>query len=439
MNLCDVPLISAACDAVTNVAANSGIQWIGDLVTNGAANLFQGMWVLMDATTLVDVTTGAYTRVYNLVFGIAVVVMLGFFLLQLITAMVRREPGALARAALGLGKGMLGSFVALTLTATLLEVVDRLSLALVDAAGTTMEGLGERVGVMLLGGGFATLAAPGLSVLFGLFVGVLAVCATFILWISLLVRKALVLLAIVFAPIAMTGSVWDPTRQWVSRWASFVIALALSKLVIVVLFLLATAQASTPISGDLASLSEPVSAVVLMLIAGFAPYMTYKAITFIGFDMYHAMSAEQEAKGALNRSIPLPTPRLPSSISRVIGSRTTPASAPPGPAATGVGAPSPGGVGGAVGGASSGAAAATGVGAAVVASAAAVKGAAKAGPNVGAVVAGSAQHHGEGSSTTTSPAPPPPPSSPTTPPPPRPTTPPPPRPTSPRPSDSRWN
>ena len=35
--------------------------------------------------------------------------------------------------------------------------------------------------------------------------------------------------------------------------------------------------------------------------ANFAPYLTYKAITFMGFDMYHAMSAEQEATSALNR------------------------------------------------------------------------------------------------------------------------------------------
>ena len=43
---------------------------------------------------------------------------------------------------------------------------------------------------------------------------------------------------------------------------------------------------------------------VMMLMAGFAPYMTYKAISFMGFDMYHSMSAEQEAKSALNRPIP---------------------------------------------------------------------------------------------------------------------------------------
>jgi len=49
-----------------------------------------------------------------------------------------------------------------------------------------------------------------------------------VVWISLLVRKALLLIAIAFAPIALAGSSWDHTRSWVSRWATFVIAMILS-------------------------------------------------------------------------------------------------------------------------------------------------------------------------------------------------------------------
>ncbi len=130
-----------------------------------------------------------------------------------------------------------------------------------------------------------------------------------VVWISLLIRKALLLIAIVFAPIALAGSSWDHTRTWVSRWASFVIAMILSKVVLVVIFLLATAQVSAPIDADLQSVSQPIAGVVLMLMAGFAPYLTYKAISFMGFDMYHAMSAEQEAKSSLNRPMPIPLAR----------------------------------------------------------------------------------------------------------------------------------
>ena len=83
----------------------------------------------------------------------------------------------------------------------------------------------------------------------------------------------------------------------------------LSKVVLVVIFLLATAQVSAPIDADLESVSQPMAGVVLMLMAGFAPYLSYKAIAFMGFDMYHAMSAEQEAKGSLNRPMPIPLSR----------------------------------------------------------------------------------------------------------------------------------
>jgi hypothetical protein len=40
--------------------------------------------------------------------------------------------------------------------------------------------------------------------------------------------------------------------------------------------------------------------------------MAYKFVSFIGSDMYHAMSTEQEAKQALN--IPLPIPGNPPAI-----------------------------------------------------------------------------------------------------------------------------
>ena len=110
-----------------------------------------------------------------------------------------------------------------------------------------------------------------------------------------------------------------------------------------------------------------------MLIAGFAPYMTYKAISFMGFDMYHAMSAEQEAKSALNRPMPIPmSRRLGTEPSKVLdggasaeevaaGVTGAACSPPSGPGAGPVGAAGAGGAssggGGAAGGAAGGVAA----------------------------------------------------------------------------------
>ena len=56
-----------------------------------------------------------------------------------------------------------------------------------------------------------------------------------------------------------------------------------------------------------------------MFIAAFAPYITYKFLSFVGFDMYHAMSSEQEAKSALNRPVPVPNSPMIDGAKKILG------------------------------------------------------------------------------------------------------------------------
>nr|WP_255662373.1 conjugal transfer protein TrbL [Sediminivirga luteola] len=271
--------------------------------------LFEAVWSVFDTTTLVDVTSPEYVAVYNILFGIAVFVMLLFFCLQLITGLIRRDPTALSRAALGLAKSVLGSFVVITLTALLLEIVDQLCIGIIQAAGETTESMGDKITLLAAGLVGINIAAPGVGAIITIFLAGLAISAATIVWLSLLVRKALLLVAIVLAPLAFSGASWDATKGWISKWAMFVIALIVSKLVLVVMFLVAITQVSAPIDGDLASVADPIAGIVLMAMAAFAPYMTYKFLNFVGFDMYHAIGSEQDAKNALNR--PVPTPSKP--------------------------------------------------------------------------------------------------------------------------------
>ena len=421
VDVCDVPVISPVCDVAGDAAGalvSAPFDWLAQGMGHAAGWMFEAVWEVFDSTTMVDVTSSQYTKVYNILFGIAVFVMLGFFMLQVIGGMVRREPSALSRAALGLAKSILGSFVALALLATALEITDQLCVGIVNAAGTNMEEMGDRIALLTTGLVGLNVAAPGAGAILTIFIAGLAIGAAGIVWISLLVRKALLLIAIVFAPIALAGSSWDHTRGWVSKWASFVIALILSKVVLVVIFLLATAQVSTPIDSDIQSVSEPIAGVVLMLMAGFAPYMTYKAINFMGFDMYHAMSAEQEGKAALNRPMPIPMNRAPSSQpSKVLdggssgggsgGSRTPPAPTTGAGPSTGAARASSGGGGAAAGGAAVGGVAAGGVAGGVVVA----KEAATAGVRTGNAIGGAASQQGDAAQkmpTAPSGAPPPP-------------------------------
>ena len=431
MGVCDVPVISSVCDAVGEGAASlvaAPFDWLAQAMGAAAGWLFEAVWSVFDTTTLVDVTKPGYIAVYNLLFGIAVFVMLIFFCLQLITGLIRRDPTALTRAALGLAKSVLGSFVVITLTALLLEVVDQLCIGIVQAAGETTESMGDKITLLAAGLVGINIAAPGVGAIITIFMAGLAITAAAIVWLSLLVRKALLLVAVVFAPLAFSGASWDASRGWIGKWAMFVVALICSKLVLVVMFLVAITQVSAPIDADLASVSDPIAGIVLMAMAAFAPYLTYKFIAFVGFDMYHAIGSEQDAKSALNRPIPVPTkPQGGADPKKVLDGTSSSgnagegsgggSSAPPPPRTP---APTPAAGVGAGGGAAGGGAAASGGGAAaagpvaagVVVGASVAKGAATAGPKAGTALGAQGEHAADSAAQT----PPPPAASPAAPP-----------------------
>jgi type IV secretion system protein TrbL len=327
MDVCSLPVVAQVCAGSGDVAAGaaaSPIQGLADWAGDTAAWVLEGMWALMVTTTMVDVTSPSYTRVYALVFGIAVAIMLLFFLLQVITGMIRRDPGALGRGVIGLGKSILGSFVIVTLTALLLEITDQLCAGLVQAAGTTMEQVGHRLVLMVTGITISTNVI-GVGPLLGLFLTGMAFSAGFAVWISLLVRSALILVAIALGPLALAGATWDATRGWVSKWVTFVVALIVSKLVMVTVFLIATEQLSAPIEADIASVAEPLTGIVLLLVGAFAPYLTYKFLNFIGLDLWATMTTESDAKESLNRPVPyLPGGWPRPSPAKVVDSDDTP-------------------------------------------------------------------------------------------------------------------
>ncbi|MBD4481260.1 conjugal transfer protein TrbL, partial [Xanthomonas citri pv. citri] len=66
-------------------------DWLAQAMGAAAGWLFEAVWSVFDTTTLVDVTRPEYVAVYNLLFGIAVFVMLIFFCLQLLTGLIRRD------------------------------------------------------------------------------------------------------------------------------------------------------------------------------------------------------------------------------------------------------------------------------------------------------------------------------------------------------------
>ncbi len=402
MGVCDIPVISTVCDTAGEAAASlisAPFDWLAQALGGAAGWLIETMWTVFDSTTLVDLTGDGYVSVYNLVFGIAVFVTLLFFCFQLILGLIRRDPGALTRAALGTGKAILGSFVVITLTTLALEIVDQLCIGIVQAAGETTETMGDKIALLAAGLAGINISAPGVGAIISIFLAGLMIAAVAIVWFSLLIRKALILIVVILAPLAFSGSAWDISRSWVGKWAAFLLALIVSKLVLVLVFLIAITQMATPIEADLQAVTEPITGIVMLAIAAFAPYMVYRLISFLGFDIYNQMGTEQDAKQAMNRPVPMPNKPQGGQPKKVLDGNggDGPSGGGSGGAGGGLPPPPPGGgaapaAGAGTGaGAGAGGAAAAGPAVAVVLGAEVVKEAATAGPEAGAEFGGQAE------------------------------------------------
>lgn len=307
VDVCAGPL-DPLCQAAGGVAGSVGgaasdaiLGGLGSAFVTAADQVSATALAALDATTGIDLTAGWFTRNVGVIAAITLPAVVGLFVLQVIAAVLRREPGGLVRAVVGVGQAVLGAALAIAVTQTALLAADQICAFIAASANTTVTGAAARfLQLTWLAG---PQAGPVLQILLGL-----AMIAGFLLmWGVLLFRKAALMLVAVFAPIAFAGQVWDHTRVWTRRWIEVVVALVFCKVVIVVVFVVGASafagvgpsvpgDGSTPASSTASgSLSDLLVGLLLLSVAVFAPWLTWRFVHWSGMEaaavMHGAVSA----------------------------------------------------------------------------------------------------------------------------------------------------
>jgi type IV secretion system protein TrbL len=262
-------------------AADSAINWL---------------WGQTSAATSVTLGGSGWQTDLGITTALAVSIGLGLFVIQVIAAAVRREPGGLARAGRGLVVAFIAGGASIAITNLLLAASDAVSAGIVEVGtGTSIQGMGQQ----LLGAtALSSISNPAIVMLVAL--GMIA--ATVVVWFALMIRKLLIIVAAVFAPVAFTGALSDFTSSWVRRWIETMIALIVSKIILVTIFVVGLGvletgvgrggQSGTAQAGQ--TITQVVVGVMILLMAGFAPWLAIKLVHFAG-DSFHAIHASGSA------------------------------------------------------------------------------------------------------------------------------------------------
>jgi type IV secretion system protein TrbL len=257
------------------------------------------LWTQMNSATAVSLGGKGFDLELEITAAIAGVVALGLFIIQIIQSVLRREPGGLGRALKGLLIAFIGGAVAITVVNLLLGATDSLCTGVVKVAtGTNISGLGK----LILANGALTSALTGSAAL--LLLSLACIVATVIVYFALVVRKLLIVVTAVFAPIAFAGSLADITASWTRRWIETTVALIASKLILILIFVagygILIHGAGESGTGTTQKVTQVISGILVLFVAGFAPWMALKIVHFTGEHAHQLHSLGSSAVGGVS-------------------------------------------------------------------------------------------------------------------------------------------
>ncbi|MDP1794089.1 MAG: hypothetical protein Q8K63_08125 [Acidimicrobiales bacterium] len=269
-----------------NVAGAFG-GWAWDKVTAGlakwvleaVASLIEGVVDFLQNSTKVDITAVWFSgegSPYATVREIAIVLTLGFALLAIVSGTLRGDPvGMFTRVAVGLPVTALAMAVAIPVVAILLELIDQLSIAVLDPADAPaiefLSGFGQT----------AAKASGGFAVVL---VGLLAVLAALMVWAELLVRAALIYLVVALSPLVLAATLWPATRGVLRRTVEVLVALIVSKLVVCIAIAVGAAAlggAGTQDTDTSGAIGTLMIGAAILAMAAYSPFLVLRLIPIV--------------------------------------------------------------------------------------------------------------------------------------------------------------
>lgn len=273
-------VIGKAGDAATapvRYAAGSAVDAVTSWVSDTAQWILGKVVGFIDHSTTPGLEADWFDERYRFMIGLAALVILPMLLIATVRAVVTQDPSQLFRSFfVYLPVAVLGTFVAVHVTQALLSITDSMSAAVARNVAGDVSEIFDSVGGTLSGtGAVAGPAAPSFAIFFG---ALLLVIGSFFVWLELLVRSAAVTAAVFFLPMILAGLVWPAAMTWTKRLIQILVALIVSKFVIVAVISLATAALADPGAGGFGTV---MGAAALMLMAAFSPFAVMKLVPMV--------------------------------------------------------------------------------------------------------------------------------------------------------------
>ena len=263
--------------APVRYAGNSAVEAVTAWVADTAQWILKRVISFIENSTSPTLDAGWFTERYEFMIGLAALVLVPMLVIATIRAVVTQDLSQLIRSFfVYLPMAILGTFVTVTITQALLGATDLMSAAVAENIAGDVSDIFDSVGSTLSGSvGVPNPALPSFAIFFG---ALLVIIGSFFVWLELLIRSAAVTVAVFFLPMILAGLVWPVAMRWTRRLIEILVALILSKFVVVAVMSLATAALTDPGGGGFGTV---MGGAALVLMSAFSPFALLKLMPMV--------------------------------------------------------------------------------------------------------------------------------------------------------------
>jgi hypothetical protein len=268
------PLGSLGADAINSVAQGV-FQAFASFVAQGVAATLDAVSAAIANTTEVTLDASWFQDHFDQMRSLGLLVLLPMVLVGIISAVIRRDAAQLWRAGgVYIPVAIIGAAVLIELTNRALAVTDWATGVMSGGAGGSTEAAvaSLKTAVQQL----SAAGAPDVGTFLAIVVLLVLMAGAVLIWMELLLRTGAIYVVVLFLPLAMTGLVWKATVQWTRRMLEILVALLLSKFVIVAVLTLAAGMMT---SGT--GVGTVMEGATLLLLAACAPFALLRLVPVV--------------------------------------------------------------------------------------------------------------------------------------------------------------
>jgi hypothetical protein len=251
---------------VATRAASSVMTVFSHSVLIGASWVVAHVVALLNSTTKVDLRAPWFEDREESMLGIAALLVCPLLGAATIGAIIRQDGRRLLRVfGVGLPVAVVGAVAAVALAQYALAVVDEMCRLITPAEAYKP--------LLSLG---VPLVRPGVPSFVELLVASFLVLGALALWMEMVVRAAVLYIAVFFLPLGLAAYIWPSTAHVTKRFVEFLIAVIGSKFVIV-----ATLTLGVATIGHGAGIDAAVAGTAIVLLAAFAPFTVLRLVPLV--------------------------------------------------------------------------------------------------------------------------------------------------------------